>query len=324
MTQPGLVSLLVLAYNSGELLADCLQAAVGQREATVEVLCLDNASADSSVAVARSIDGVTVLTNATNVGYAAGMNQLLTHSRGEAVVFLNADCVVDAHFAAHALRLLHEHPELGVLGATVSRADGSDDGAVLCMTDTMRVRLCGRPPPGDRWPTFKPNGSCPVVRRTLLDALRTAFGVDAFDPVFDTYGEDVDFAFRAHSLGAGIICTDSLRATHLRSHASAVSVLDKRGRMRINVVAARHINARRHLPWRRLCVVVPILVAQDVALVLRQLLVADVGVVRDVVGAWRRAAAARCWSWRRRYATAQHYARELMTPPSPARPPDDR
>jgi len=50
----GVVSFLVLSFNSADVLAECLHAVTAQRDAQVEVLCLDNASADASVEIARS------------------------------------------------------------------------------------------------------------------------------------------------------------------------------------------------------------------------------------------------------------------------------
>lgn len=316
-TTTGLVSLLVLSYNSAEVLGDCLRAATTQRAADVEVLCLDNASGDDSAAIAGTFQDVQLIRSDSNVGYARGMNQLAAAARGEVVVFLNADCVLADDFAAVALAELRRQPEVSVLGAAVRRVDGSDDGAVLGVTDTMRVRMLGAPPPGATWPTFKPNGSCPVVRRSLLDLMAERYGISGFDPCFDTYGEDVDFAFRAMAVGAKTVCVAGLQATHSRSHASAVAVTDKRGRLRVNVVAGRHVNARRHLPRHRLAVVLPLLGLQDLLLVGRQVLRGDLRVVRDVVAAWRRTAALHSWRWRREHRTAASYSRSVTWPPRP-------
>ena len=295
----GRTSLLVLSYNSGTVLAECLQAALAQRDADVEVLCLDNASSDDSVAVAARFTAVCSWQNGANVGYAGGMNQLFGASSGEFVVFLNADCVLAPDFCTEAVQLFRALDGVDVLGAAVRRPDGGDDGSVLAVSDTMRVRLRGVPSEGEWQHTFKANGSCPVVRRKLLDRMADRYGVPAFDPVFDTYGEDVDFAFRAAAVGAVTVCSSRLRAIHARSHVSQVSVLDKRGRLRVNVIAARHINARRHLPALRLAVVLPVLLAQDLALALVQLVRGDTCAGKDVLAAWRRLGRARSWRWRR-------------------------
>ncbi|HET6818024.1 MAG TPA: glycosyltransferase [Mycobacteriales bacterium] len=319
MTDPSspVVSVLVLSFNSAAVLDACLRAATSQTLTGVEVLCLDNASSDDSVAVASAVPGVRVLRSDTNLGYAAGMNRLVSMSAGRYVVFLNADCVLARDFCQRAVELFTTEPDAAVLGAAVVRADGSDDGGVLAVTDTMRVRMLGRPPAGALWPTFKPNGSCPVVRRSLLDRLSGEYGCPAFDERFDTYGEDVDLAFRLAAAGVETRCAAVLVATHERSHASSISVADKRGRLRVNVIAARHINARRHLPVLRLIGALPVLYLQDVGLAVRQLVRMDASAFGDVAAAWRQAADTRPWRWRRTHRTHVHYSRRSTHPPPP-------
>lgn len=70
----------------------------------------------------------------------------------------------------------------------------------------------------DEWRvSFKANGACLPLRRATIEGLRARFGVGPFDPVFDPYGEDVDFSSKTWSL-------------HPR---------DERGRLRVNPIAER-------------------------------------------------------------------------------------
>jgi GT2 family glycosyltransferase len=239
--------------------------------------------------------------NATNTGFARGMNQALEASRGDVVVFLNSDCLLEPEFLGTAVDLLATHPEADALAATVVRLRNVDtptertgrhplDGAILGMTSTMRVQH--KEQHDDLQPTFKANGACPILRRSLLDKLADRFGVPAFDPVFDTYSEDIDFAFRAAAVGGLTLCSRDLVAWHVRSvSGGGIRVFDKRGRMRTNILAGRYLNCWRHLPLRLALITHPFLMAQDLGLVVIAASKGDRTAIRDVLAAWRRLAA---------------------------------
>ncbi|MCW2544701.1 MAG: hypothetical protein JWM40_2253, partial [Frankiales bacterium] len=302
LTAQPLVSVLLLTYNSRDVIERCLHALDRQTYPNVEVVCVDNASSDSTPDLVRRRAGVsptvTLTVNASNTGFALGMNQALAASHGDVVVFLNSDCLLEPDFLATAVDLLADHPEADALAATVVRLGGVDaptertgrhplDGAVLGITPALRVQH--KEQTHALQPTFKANGACPVLRRSMLDRMAGQFGVPAFDPVFDTYAEDIDFAFRAAASGAITLCSTDLVAWHVRSvSGGGIRVFDKRGRMRTNIVAGRYLNCWRHLPLHRALLTQPFLMAQDLGLVAVAASKGDRTALRDVLAAWRR------------------------------------
>src|SRR5579875_2255421 len=104
----------IVSWNTSELLDHCLRALADALDGLhADVVVVDNASADDSVAVARRHPGVTVVANEANVGYARGMNQALLHGGSAAstpadvLIALNPDTVP----APGSLRLLVERLE---------------------------------------------------------------------------------------------------------------------------------------------------------------------------------------------------------------------
>lgn len=293
-------------------------------------MCVDNASTDDTVAVLRR-HGVEPVVNEVNTGFARGMNQCLAASTGDVVVFLNSDCLLDPTFVETAVTLLAEHPEADALAATVARLSGPDaaatrpgsyplDGAVIGVSSSLRVTHKEQQQPVQ--PTFKANGACPVVRRSLLTRLEERFGPPAFDPVFDTYAEDIDFAFRAASLRAVTLCSEQLVAWHIRSvSGGGIRVFDKRGRMRVNILAGRYLNCWRHLPAAQAVRTHLLLVAQDLALVAVAAAKRDLTASRDVLAAWRRIAsrAGELRSFRRRHRTWRSIPRGAVNGGPPRR-----
>ena len=288
----------ILSWNAAEKLEHAVRSALAQTAPDVDVLIVDNASTDSTGEVLARLEafGCRVVRNTANLGFAGGMNVAYEQSR-DAPVFvpMNCDAELDPTFVANAVALLDSRPRVAAVGALVRRAEPAAgksssrpavDGFVVGLRLSMRTRLLD---PGDGvFTTFKTNGSCPVLRRDAVEQVRSAYGSGPFDPVFDTYGEDVDLAFKLWALGWETLASSSVRATHERSYGVRGRIFDRRGRLRVNSVAARYVNAARHLPNAMLVPAFPRLVLEDVALAARQAMLGDLGVVSDVRTAWTR------------------------------------
>jgi Glycosyl transferase family 2 len=85
------VSIIIDNYNYAGYVAQTIESALAQTHADIEVLVVDDGSRDDSLAViARYADRVTVLAK-PNGGQASAYNLGFAHSRGELVMFLDAD-----------------------------------------------------------------------------------------------------------------------------------------------------------------------------------------------------------------------------------------
>ena len=82
--------IVVITYNSEEVIGDCLRACTSLNEARTTVV--DNASSDRTVEVARSF-GVALVPNASNLGFAAAANLGIERAQSDAVLILNPDVV---------------------------------------------------------------------------------------------------------------------------------------------------------------------------------------------------------------------------------------
>src|SRR5207245_1697848 len=71
-----LVSAIVVNWNGGEMLRDCLASLFAQTHAALEVILVDNGSADGEAALAQATygDRLRVITNRKNEGFARGNN----------------------------------------------------------------------------------------------------------------------------------------------------------------------------------------------------------------------------------------------------------
>jgi hypothetical protein len=100
------VSIIVAARNYGHFLRQCLRSCLKQSHRAVEVIYVDDASDDDSVALARQIEGLTVVRAPCREGVVAARNRGVAASRGEVLVHVDGDDVLPLDFVAKHLESL--------------------------------------------------------------------------------------------------------------------------------------------------------------------------------------------------------------------------
>lgn len=212
------VSVVIVTYRNEADIGGCLAAVRNAAPvAPVDVIVVDNASGDGTVAAARAVPGVTVLERPDNGGFAAGCTAGAAAASGDWLLFLNPDTELAPDAIAALVDCAQQHPSAGLVGARFVHADGTSDPrscwgrpspwSALCFALGLSSLL-----PGNR--VFDPeatppwagdltaaravpviSGACMLVSRELWDRL------GGFDPVFFLYGEDADFCLRAAAAG---------------------------------------------------------------------------------------------------------------------------
>ena len=82
------VSVIIINYNTGQLLRDCVDSVFEQMEiCLLEVIVVDNASGDESFLSLPERPGLIKIKNKENLGFAAANNQAITQSRGTYLFF---------------------------------------------------------------------------------------------------------------------------------------------------------------------------------------------------------------------------------------------
>ena len=208
-----MLSILVVNFNTGRWLRDCLASLFAVLPSgTFEVLVLDNASRDGSVAQARAL-GLPVRWTLLdrNVGFAPGNNQLAAQASGEFICLLNPDTTLTADCLTPLVEYLRAHPDVAIVGPHHLGADGNWQltfGAPV----TLRSEFLYALKPAAFWaryPADSPEeprdvawlaGSCLLFRAALLTQLG-----GLFDPRFFLNDEDVDLCRRARDRGLRVV-----------------------------------------------------------------------------------------------------------------------
>lgn len=319
-----LVGVVVLTWECGALALRAVDSALASTGVQVDLVVVDNGSRDAATrGVLDRIEArdVRVVRVPVNTGFARGMNTGWDRVRGDPVVLLNCDAVLHPDALAAAARVLAQRPEVGVVAPHVTQlapegewrfwehpevATGFD-GGIIGVDAAGRVTSAGDTGVLEQ-ESFKPNGAAPFLRRALVEQLRATYGCGPFDPLFDTYGEDVDAAWKTWALGWTVLYRSDVRVGHVRSYASPLEVQDKRGRLRTNLVAERLINAARHRAGRPALRQLLGAAVHDGRMVAGQLRNGDLRVLPDVALAWGRVAGAApgLLAYRRRHREWRH------------------
>jgi GT2 family glycosyltransferase len=206
----------VVAYNGGNDLLDCLRSLLAQTVPELEVIVVDNASADGSIERAESAFGadIRVIRRATNGGYAAGANTGWRATDAPLVAILNQDLTFAPDCLEHMRRaLLGYDGEALVTPKLVLKSDPSRINAVGLDVHLSGVSWChGLGTPAADWhgvlEVTAISGAAFMAKRTLLDRL------DGLEEAYFMYMEDVDLSLRARLAGGVCLAACDAVATH--------------------------------------------------------------------------------------------------------------
>ena len=198
-----LVSVVVVNHDRAELLRECLASLLRQSYHPLEILVVDNGSADHSDTVVASFPKARVRLKSLgrNLGFAAGSNIGIRESKGEMVALLNNDAVAGPCWIEELVEAMQSSSQVGMCASKVlfSRSNVIDKVGHLMYPDGQnRGRGTGEEDRGqyDRQEeVLFPDGCAALYRRQLLN------DVGGFDDSFFAYGDDADLGIRARWMG---------------------------------------------------------------------------------------------------------------------------
>lgn len=106
----GLTSIVIITHNELTYTRLCVDSIREHTDEPYELIFVDNASTDGTVAYLRSLPGVQVIANSENRGFPAASNQGIEAASGRQVLLLNNDTVVTTGWLSRLLRTLYSTP----------------------------------------------------------------------------------------------------------------------------------------------------------------------------------------------------------------------
>ena len=224
------VSVVVVLYNSADVLEDCLLSV--PREA--ELIVVDNASTDDGAMLAQRVrPDARVIRSPTNQGFGAGCNIGAKNAHRAVVVFLNPDARLHPGAVERMVDAV-DQPGTGLVGPVLIGGDGYR--LLTCRRwSTLAQDFVESLPGGVRWaparlrrdlPVDAPvyttgggaaytTGACMAISRVRLEE------IGSFDEDLFLYGEEESVALRFLGLGLHSVLVPDAIVSHIGGTSTA-------------------------------------------------------------------------------------------------------
>lgn len=189
-------------YNGIKYIEACLDSLYMGTVKDLDVVVVDNGSADGSMELVRDrYPQVRLIVNKKNTGFCHAVNQGILASTTQYVILLNNDTRVELSFVHELEKVMDADTEKKIFSASAKmislyEKDKTDDaGDFYCALGWAFARGKGKNP--DRYrkdcEIFAACAGAAIYRRELLEEKR----VGLFDEVHFAYLEDIDIGYRA-------------------------------------------------------------------------------------------------------------------------------
>ncbi len=224
------LSILIVTYNSARLVGPLLTRMKAQlQDLNAEVVVVDNASRDDTVAVIRAAHPwVTLVASPVNLGFAAGNNLAAQHATGTNLLLLNPDAVPHDGALQRGLALMASHEGVGLAGGELRGSDHSRQPSAR-MFPRLRDELftlsgmAARFPKSRFWARLD-RGWADPEQAAQVDWIPGAFvfipasvfkWMGGFDERYFMYYEEVDLCRRMARAGYSVWYWPELKAMHI-------------------------------------------------------------------------------------------------------------
>jgi GT2 family glycosyltransferase len=212
------VSVVVVNFNGGVLLRQCLGSLLGTDYPDFEVVVVDNASMDGSLEEVEKCFGVDsrvrFVRNSENLGHAEGCNVGARMTTGRYIVFLDSDTEFRAaNWLLELVRVMDDDKGVGLAQAKLVLAEDEECLDYVCVgvdalgtwAATYGLREEGL---RENFEILAASSGCCIVRREVFDE------AGGFDSDYFIYDDDTDVSLRVRLLGYRVLLVPSAVVVH--------------------------------------------------------------------------------------------------------------
>ncbi|MFC1810152.1 glycosyltransferase family 2 protein [Patescibacteria group bacterium] len=223
------ISIIIVGYKAKKYLDACLKSIQHQtiyNSANIEVIFIDNASFDGSIAhIQRNYKWVSTVRNMKNIGFGPALNQGIKCCSGEYVLLMNPDVILEKDYLEQAVKKMQHDRHIAAMMGKVYQYDFNTSGktpyfdtvGVHAYIDREILSARGARDEGqfeDPQEIFSIRNICGFYRKSALEDARIMG--DYFDENFFLYLEDVDLCWRLHLFGWKVFFQPSMVSYHFR------------------------------------------------------------------------------------------------------------
>jgi len=219
MSENPLVSIIVLNYNAGELLLNCIESIKKSAYKNLEIIVVDNISTDKSQKICKEkYPDIKLIQNDENFGYCEGNNIGIREAKGDYIIILNPDTIVESNWVEELISAYNKFGEglyqpkilsldkteilqstgnmLHIFGFGFAKDKGKNDN--LVETDIKKIGYA--------------SGTCLFTSKEVLDK------IGLLDSFLFLYHDDLDLGWRAAQMGISSFYVPNSIIYHVESY----------------------------------------------------------------------------------------------------------
>lgn len=212
--KPPLATILIVNYNGGKVLLECLRSLNKLVYPNFETVLVDNGSTDDSVDKVKKFK-IQLVESRSNLGFAGGNNLAFKHAKGKYIVLLNGDTEVEPNWLGKLVEFAEKTPKAGIFSSRVMFFDDKkvfNSAGGLCDiygfsplrgTFDKDIGQYNKP-----IPVFYAHGAAMMIRREVIEK------IGFLDEDYFIYHEEFDFCWRAWLAGYEVYYVPNAVAYH--------------------------------------------------------------------------------------------------------------
>ena len=219
MNKESLISIIILNYNAGELLLNCIDSLKKSTYQNIEILVVDNISSDDShIKCKKQFPDIRLIQNRKNLGYCGGNNVGIKEAKGEFIVILNPDTIVEENW-------LHE-----IFNAFNKFGDGLYQPKIISLNESNIIQSTGNMIHAFGFGFARDKGKKVIEKKEEIEKIGYASGTCLFttkkvlekvgllDEFLFLYHDDLDLGWRAAQIGINSYYVPKSKIFHAESY----------------------------------------------------------------------------------------------------------
>ncbi len=226
------LSIIVVTWNTRDLVLDCLASIDRARRSCAEVIetiVVDNGSEDGTEqAVRAGFPDVRLLKLASNVGFAAGCNEGIRAASGRVLLLLNSDAQLCEGALDECMSFLDANPDVGIVGPQLLNPDGSKQNSVHnfptlvaeVVPKSLLQFLFRRRFPSRRWIGEEPIDVQALVGAAMFVRSEVVVAIGGLSEDYFFFLEETDWCWRMRVAGWRVVHIPAAEVIHLSGGSS--------------------------------------------------------------------------------------------------------
>jgi GT2 family glycosyltransferase len=198
----------------------CLKSVLETQYVPFEVILVDNASKDDSLREAEAAYSgdprLKIIRNEINTGFSGGNNIGYVHSKGEFIVFLNSDTIVDSNWLMPLVIAMQNDPSIGLSQSLNLKIGGKEVGNAGWILDNYLIskrELCqGQPSSIKLKPVFDISFACGASMMTRRESIEE---MGLFYPEIPFFYDDTLLSLKTWLSGKRVVTVSQSKIQHI-------------------------------------------------------------------------------------------------------------